>query len=110
DSEPIENAIRIGYPEADVHVGLPQDILEKPETFYRLTLLYRIPNTFVFPLKHASDVKDFDPLTTVISALNGLQTGERIVYNLFIAGASPNAHEVGQKLISRSTITPFDYF
>lgn len=110
DSEPIENAIRIGYPEADVHVGRPQDILDKSEPFYRLTLLYRIPNTFVFPIKHASDVKDLDPLTTVISALNGLRAGERIVYNVFVAGASPNAHEVGQKLISRSTITPFDYF
>lgn len=110
ESEPIENAIRISYPEADVHIGLPQDILEKTDSFYRLTLLYRAPNEFIFPLKHASDVKDFDPLTTVISALDGLQAGERISYTLFVAGASPNAHEKGQRLVSRSTITPFDYF
>src|SRR5690606_12604994 len=56
------------------------------------------------------DVKDFDPLTAVVNAMNGLQAGERIVYSIFVAGATAKAHERGQQLITRSTITPFDYF
>lgn len=110
-SEPIENAIRISYPEADVLVGLPGELTAQPEErFYRLTLLYRAGNEYVFPFKYTSDVKDFNPLTAVVNAMNGLQAGERIIYSIFVAGATAKAHERGQQLITRSTITPFDYF
>jgi hypothetical protein len=110
-SEPIENAIRISYPEADVRVGVPEELTIQPaEPFYRLTLLYRAGNEFVFPFKYTTDVKDFNPLTAVVNAMNGLQAGERIIYSIFVAGATAKAHERGQQLITRSTITPFDYF
>ena len=111
ESEPIESAIRISYPEADVHVGLPQDLTTPaPKKFYRLTLLYRAVNEFVFPFKYTSDIKDFNPLAAVVSAMNGLQEGERVIYSIFVAGAARHAHERGQQLITKSTITPFDYF
>jgi hypothetical protein len=111
DPEQIESAIRISYPEADVRVDncVPEHQTQ-PRNFYRLNLLYRAGNEFIFPMKYITDVKDFDPLTTVVSAMNGLQEGERIVYTLFVAGGSPNAHERGKQLITTSTITPFDYF
>ncbi len=109
DTESIENAIRISYPEADVRVGIPQELADQPDSFYRLTLSYRAENDFIFPFKYTSDVKDFDPLTAIVSAMNGLQSGERIIYSVFVAGAAIDAHRRGQRLITQSTIKPRDY-
>lgn len=111
DTEPIESAIRISYPEADVQIGVSPEFTE-PLTapLYRLTLLYHQTNAFVFPFKYAQEVKEFDPLTAVISAMNGLQTDERVIYSVFVAGESRGAREVGRRLLTKSTITPFDYF
>ena len=111
EGDQIENAIRISYPEADVRrLESPPELLDQPENFSRMTLMYRAVNDFVFPFKYTSDIKDFDPLTTVVSAMNGLEVNERIIHSIFVAGAAPNAHERGERLITKSTITPFDYF
>ncbi len=111
ESEPIENAIRISYPEADVHIGRPKELtLQFTDPFFRLTLLYRAVNDFIFPLKYATEVKEYDPLTTIASAMNALQPGERIIASVFVAGASRNAHKRGERMLTTSTIMPFDYF
>ncbi len=110
DPEMIENAIRISYPEADVRTAHLSEIepLHHPQ-IYRLTLVYRSANPFVFPMKYASDVGDFDPLTSLVSSMNGLVEGERVSTNLFVVGEMADAQKHGERLLRRTTIKPTDY-
>jgi len=111
EGDQIENAIRISYPEADVHrMSSPPEMLKQSANFYRISVLYRASNEFVFPMKYTSDIRDFDPLTAIVSAMNGLEAGERIIQTIFVPGDAPNAHKKGYRLITKSTISPFDFF
>ena len=110
DPEMIENAIRISYPEADVRRCRIDEL--EPTTqvpLHRLTLVYRGANPFVFPLKSATEISDFDPLTSIVSAMNGLAEGERISTNLFVVGEVSDAQPYGERLLRRSTIKATDY-
>lgn len=108
--EMIENAIRISFPEADVRrCNLLEDEALSQTPLYRLTLVYRSTNPFVFPMKYASEVSDFDPLTSIVSAMNGLAEGERVSTNLFVVGEVTDAQKHGERLLRRSTIKATDY-
>lgn len=110
DPEAIKHAIRTSYPEADVRVGKAVDCEPiEVSRLYRLTLVYRAVNQFVFPLKYASEVQGLDPLTAITNAMNGLREHERMSFNLFVVGDHTDAHAVGERLIRTSTIRPLDF-
>lgn len=106
----ITNAIHVIYPEAHITYKKAYDLEPLTSDLYRLTLVYKSANSFVHPFRRASDVTDFDPLTTLISAMNSLQSGERVSLNLFVIDSHQGAYKEGQELITVSTILPTDYF
>lgn len=105
----IMNAIHVIYPEAHITHKKAHDLEPITSELHRLTLVYKSANTFVHPFRRASDVTDFDPLTTLISAMNSLQTGERVSLNLFVIDSHQGAYKEGQNLITTSTILSTDY-
>lgn len=105
----ITNAIHVIYPEAHITHRKAPDTEPATSEFYRLTLAYCSSRSFVHPFRMASSVTDYDPLTTLVSAMNSLQSGERVSLNLFVAGPHLGAYKEGQELITTSTILPTDY-
>lgn len=104
----ITNAIHVMYPEAYITHKKAHDLEPITSDLHRLTLVYKSANSFVHPFRRARDVTDFDPLTTLISAMNSLQTGERVSLNLFVVGSHLGAYKEGQELITESVILPTD--
>lgn len=107
--EVIERAIRVVYPEAQITTAKAHDTEPLTQDISRLTLLYHPISPFVHPLKYSKDVKDFNPLAGVVNAMNGLEQGERITFNLFVVGVHPTAHEEGEAMTRQSTIRWTDY-
>ena len=104
----IKNAIHVMYPEAHITHKKAHDLEPITSELHRLTLVYKSANSFVHPFRRASDVTDFDPLTTLISAMNSLQNGERVSLNLFVIDSHQGAYKEGQELITQSVILPTD--
>lgn len=105
----IESAIHVIYPEARIEIAPTSDTDPITCELHRLTMVYRANSSFVNPFRYAEDVTDFDPLTSLISALNDLQRNERASITLFVAGVNTGAYAEGHNLVTVSTIRTSDY-
>lgn len=64
---------------------------------------------FVAPLKMVEDFKRIDPLTSFISALTDLSNEEQVVYELYLDKAKQNYYDLGEKLITQSTVNWWNF-
>jgi Type IV secretion-system coupling protein DNA-binding domain len=108
DPDIFKRAIRSFYPGCTITVSkLKERKFDEP--FYRLVMPYQTMNFFPAPTAHISDLNKADPLTHLTQAMSELETGERIIYTLWVAGIDASANEAGFKLITHKVINPLEY-
>lgn len=106
--ETVTQTVHAYYPDAQVEVA--DDVLpEREYPFYRYTLLFQHAAEFVWPIKFAEDLKDFDPLVALTQAVSGLEAGERVIYTLALSIPAQYAYREGEKVITTSRIHPLQF-
>lgn len=81
----VHDAIKVIYPEADV----TNSKYELPEISYpisRFLMWCYLQRPFYFPLVSANDIKDIDPVASLVQAMSGMHEGQRFVYTLHVSG------------------------
>ncbi len=103
DTTTVERAIQASYPEATVTQLEVESLFRTESKIYRYLCKYQpIAETFLAPIKHVQEIKDSDPLASVIAAMGKLQSGEKISYTLFVFGMSEEAYKTGESQLYRN--------
>lgn len=106
--EAVAQTVHSYYPDAEVKCD--DDVFVEHEyPFYRYTLLFQHAAEFVWPVKFAEDLKDFDPLVTLTQSVSGLKVGERVIYTLALSVPAQYAYKEGEKMITTSRIHPLQF-
>jgi hypothetical protein len=103
-TEAVVKAVYALYPQAQVRV--------RPKTAsYVDYMLFDVHTAapFVAPLKMADDFRQLDPLAALISTLTDLASDEVIVYELVLTEANATHYQLGEKLITRSTVNWWNF-
>jgi hypothetical protein len=113
-SEAIIEAVHAYYPSAEVRVHEAEiadtaNTNEEASVRYRHTLVFQQAGDFVWPIKYATELNDFDPLIALTQALSSLEAGERIVYSLVLSDPAHYAYREGEKLVTSSRVHPLQF-
>jgi hypothetical protein len=103
DTELIQNAVRINYPNAHITVQEFHDSPPTTQPFYRVVLPYMSNSTVFFsPFLYVDEIRQIDPLATLTQAMSQLKPGERIIYTVAILGFAKEAYKEGQNRITQN--------
>lgn len=104
----LEQIVRAVYPDAEIEVTIAEP---KPvdAPFYRYICYYKQQNMWVAPLIYVDSFRQFDPVSALTQAMNGLVYGERISFVLALSGLAPDAYKQGERMITQSTIHPLQF-
>jgi hypothetical protein len=97
--EAVSRAIRAFYPHAEIEIRDP-DPEALPKEFARV----KGGVEFFAPLSYATDLKELDPLSSIVGAMAQLRDGERIVYFVDVQPPTTDYRVEGQRLIQRSKV------
>jgi len=97
------------YPDADVDYSNYSICDPDRYPFCRFTMFFKQTEDFVWPIKYAGDLKDFDPLVSITQAMSGLQPGDRIIYTLYLSVKAGYSYKEGEKMITKSRISPLQF-
>lgn len=106
--ETVSQTVHAYYPDAQVTFA-GNTLAEHAYPFYRYVLLFQHANDFVWPIQYADDLRDFDPLASLVHTMASLEAGERLVYTLALSVPALYAHAEGEKMITTSRIHPLQF-
>lgn len=105
----IPRAVRDIYPNAEMK-ALPYEPPEVSESYWRYVMLYKQPVHFAAPMKYVSELKQLDPLASLVQPFADLKEGERITHMLHISSIlSDIQYAEAKNFITQSTIHPLQF-
>lgn len=105
----IIRAIKSYYPDAEITHYESRPPGERYPV-YRYNLFFKQAQEFVWPIKQVQELRQFDPLTSIVQAMAGLREGERMIYTVALSLPAKYAHKVGEKMVTVDRLTPEHFF